>query len=724
MNENLRVLKPFIRGLPLIVFTMVLAVLAARKYTEYVTPTYECTAKLKLADMQEGVPGTNMLQDMDASLTANKIATEIEVIKSSSLISRALDSLDFSVELSRVGKIKNIDLYDKSPITIVGNSLKKTIYGKNIKLNVVSKSTYIISFPGYVKSLSGIFGQTLYTKLGNILINRNDTFLAQKKNADILGEYNIRFLSKEMQIAAIKKSLDITSVDKEVAVLRIAFKSSNPVKAAAFVNMLAKAYIFDYIETKYETANVTMKFLSSRIDDVSTKLSSSENIIQQYRDKNSITNIPQETQTDYQELAQLKLQLAYCKMNLDAVEEINRYVQSGQNNFLDLAPNFEAFTDPLSTEIVKNIKVLEAQKKDLLLTLTPEHERVKVIDKKIADLAKYLTESIANTKRNNEIKYARLAGEIAKVEQTFTGIPEKEKVMNILNRDFMLIQKSYNFLNEKRMEAEIAQAAKISFHKVIEPAIPDTTAVSPNRLLIVCVAAFFSFLFTIILIYVVHSLKAKVNDVATIELNSDIPVLATLPMIREKRMYSKYFHTLLLSLDLKGLFAKGNVISLVSWNDREGKKFITSGLMKGLIKQGRHMLLLHNDPLLQKEISLLSREEQMSLQVIKIETESANLSALRASIEQYKGQFDLIMIKADSLKKNKDAILFLSLSDEVVFIMDSRITPARYVSEVNELRDEYSLARIWFILNRAGYSPNILTQLWYFIKRLSPRNSA
>ena len=171
-------------------------------------------------------------------------------------------------------------------------------------------------------------------------------------------------------------------------------------------------------------------------------------------------------------------------MNLDAIEELNSYIEEGQENFLELAPNFEAFTDLLSTEIIKEIKALQAKKRDLLITFTPTNEKVTVIDAKISDLTSYLAESINNTRKNLKIKYERITNEINAAETVFEVIPEKERMLKILNREFKIYQQSYIFLNEKRIEAEIAQAAKISFHRIITYAQTPKEPISPNGIII------------------------------------------------------------------------------------------------------------------------------------------------------------------------------------------------------------------------------------------------
>ncbi|MFT5902287.1 MAG: hypothetical protein ACI9LA_001497 [Bacteroidia bacterium] len=219
-------------------------------------------------------------------------------------------------------------------------------------------------------------------------------------------------------------------------------------------------------------------------------------------------------------------------MNVEALRELNSYIQEGMGHFLELAPNFETFTDLLSTEIVKKIKALQAEKKDLEIIFTQEDERIKVIDRKIEDLSSYLAESIENSLKSTEVKYYNICVDIETAEKEFIGISEKEKVLTILNREFNIYQKSYNFLTEKKVEAEIAQAAKIAFHRIISSGEVSKEPVSPNKVIITALATTISMLFAILRIFIANALKAKVNDSQTIEFNSSIPVALLTPKLQ------------------------------------------------------------------------------------------------------------------------------------------------------------------------------------------------
>ena len=428
MEDNFRLLRPYLRGFPLIVLSMLLSeLIASKKYLSYVTPMYESTVKLKLADVNEGVPSSNLFKDLDVFATANKIAAEIEVIKSSMMINAVLDSLDFDLEVYRIGKVRKVELYHESPFLIKANFTDTRAYDKRFVLQVHSDQTYSITLPDNQAIQKGRFDEVMHFNYGQLLISLDKNVIAGKRDFSLIDNYELEWLSREKLIHKIATHLDVVAIDKDVAVVRINSKSPVAEKAARFVNQIARSYINDYIETKYKAAQTTVKFLEDRIQNISQKLSASETTIQNYRDNRDIINIHQETETDLRKISQLKIQQANLKMNLDAIADLHKYITAGKDNFLDLAPNFEAFTDLLSTEIIKKIKQLQSDKKDLLLTFTAQDERVKVVDMKINDLTSYLIESISNTHKNIQVKYDRLSEEIIEAEKVFQRSTRKGK---------------------------------------------------------------------------------------------------------------------------------------------------------------------------------------------------------------------------------------------------------------------------------------------------------
>lgn len=727
MSESLRILKPLLRGFPIVALVMVLCVVAAKKYLSYTTPLYESTAKLRLADISEGIPNSNLFKNFDVFASSNKIAAEIEVIKSNELLLKALKGLDFSLELYRVGDIRSVELYHDSPLMLQFGKNADNLKDKKFRLRMLSRIEFEISSSKNDSLTRGRIGERLMLNKAEVTVQLNDTLLRSRPTIKVEDFYEFELLSEEKQLEKINKHLDILAVDKDVPVIRLNYKSNIPQKASAFINKLAETYIVDYIENKYQAARTTVNFLDKQIEEAGDKLSDAENSIEEFRNERDIINIRQETETDLREISQLKIQQTNLKMNLDAIEELCAYVDKGKDKFLELAPNFEAFTDLLSTEIIKNIKKLQADKKDLLIVYTSGDEKVKVIDQKIKDLTSYLVESIKNTRNNLQVKYDDISERIETAEAEFEDVPEEEKNMNILTREFDLVQNSYNFLNEKRIEAQIAQSATIAFHRVISPAVPGLKPVSPNKPIIIIVFALLGMIGSIAAIYTVHFLKAKVNDTQSIEQNSSIPVAASTPFINQH--YDTVFSRNLIQLELKGLLQKKQVLAFSSFGSNEGRGFNLNGMCHALSSQGREWLLLD----VAGDLGALNSGRETKAGIFEAALPNGlyvNLSEspfqanspeqLRALLDSFKTGCDFILINNAPLAGGGKALLVMREATHNLVVVDARKTPLKTISHIELLKEEYQLPDTWFMLNRAGYNPGVIKEVMQWFKKLKP----
>jgi uncharacterized protein involved in exopolysaccharide biosynthesis len=716
MSDSLHFLKPYLRGWPIILGAMVLAFLIANKYLNYVTPLYESTAKLRLADMNEGVPNSNLFKDLDVFATTQKINAEIELLKSYALISKALTKIPFEVQIFRSGSIRKTELFEESPILIQPLEWNEKLKDVDFQLKV-NRNNEISVTDSQGQTYNGVLGDTILIKNSLAVFKLNDRLLAEKENLQIADEYIFTVLSRSKQISQINTAIDIIAVDKDVPVIRISFKASHPEKAAMLPNALAEAYIEDYIENKFGAANVTVDFLNDRISEISQKLDESEQRILNYRDRQSITNIQQETETDLRKISQLKIQHTNLKMSLEAIRDLENYIQSGKDKFLELAPNFEAFTDLLSTEIIKNIKQLQAEKKDLLLQYTEKDEKVVVIDAKLKDLTSYLTESITNTRKNLETKFEKLSMDIQSAEEVFVTVPEKERMLTILNREFEIYQQSYNFLNQKKIEAEIAKAAKIAFHRVITPATSSKVPVSPNRTIIKIVAPIMGMMAALVLIFAVHTLKASVNDLATVEGNSMIPVAATFPKLVNSKERFNYFTKILTEWEVKGLMKSPGITCFSGFALNHGMSFIAHQLLEVMVQQERNVLLIE----LSENFNIGSGDfwklKKINDQLSHMEVNAPHtLSTAKWQefIQKATIGYDQTIL-INTLFGTAYTMATMQVADLNLLCIDTRRTPAKRIHEANLIQEEFQIPNLFFAINRIGFVPSLIMQVYKYL---------
>ena len=720
MTDTFNFLKPYLRGWPIIISAMVLAFLVASKYLNYVTPMYESTAKLRLADMNDGVPNSNLFKDLDVFATTQKINAEIELLKSNTLLTKALAKAPFEVQIFRSGSVRKTELFNDSPIIITPLDWQQQLKDKTFQLKVEESHDFTITTENGIL-YRGHLGDTLLIENSLAVFQLNNTLVEAKKNLQIADDYLFSILSIAKQISQINTHIDIIAVDKDVPVIRVSYKSSHPAKAALFPNALAEAYIEDYIENKYGAANVTVDFLNERIADISQKLDQSEQMILKYRDRKNITNIRMETETGLRKISQLKIQRTNLKMSLEAIRDLENYIESGKDNFLDLAPNFEAFTDLLSTEIIKNIKQLQAEKKDLLLLYTEKDEKVIVIDAKLNDLISYLIESISNTRKNLQTKYEKLNSDIASAEKVFVDVPEKERMMTILNREFQIFQQSYNFLNQKKIEAEIAKAAKIAFHRIITPASISTMLVSPNRIIIKIVSAILGMMGAIVLIFIVHALKARVNDVATVESRSMLPIMASIPKLKNQNEIENYFIKTLTDWEVKGLIPENSLTCFTGFHNSHGVSFIAGQLTQLLRMQQRKSLLIEvqsdveaNTDTAWKEVS---HDEYTSKILITIpQLKWLTTKAWQDFLKEKTSKYDFTLL-VNSVFEESHTFAAMAAADLNIVCLDTRLTPAKQITIVDLMQQEYKLPGVHFAINRVGYNPSIIRESVQYIRK-------
>lgn len=686
----MNILKSLYRGLPVILITTFAGVMLAKKYLKYATPLYESTAKIKLANIQEGVPNSNLFKDFDVFVNTTKINAEVELLKSKVLVRKMLSRVDMGVSIYRVGDIHKTELYNQSPFTVHAVLENAAWYNRPFTLQVTQDSLVAFTTPTGEKYQT-IFNHVLTTTGGTFSFLRNNALLKQRPGLPVNDRYECIVHSTDKLVTQITAALDITAADKDIPVLRITCKSAVPQKSADVVNALSAAYIADYIEEKYKSADTTDQFLTHQLDTFAQKLSASEGDIENYRNLKHIVNIRQETETDLRKIADLKKQLASVQMNLNAIDTLNHYISTGKDHFPELAPNFEAFTDLLSTELVKKIKELQRDKHDLLLKYTPEHEKVKAVDDKLNDIFTYLQESIQNTGKSLHVQYNNLENTIQESEKVFIGLPTREKNMTILERNFSMNEDIYRFLHGKKTEAEIAKAATISFHRIISEGEVPEKPVSPNYTIILILAAILGCAAGVALIYTVHTVKAKVNDEETINRLSATPVNAAIPYCSNVQQCAMFFKKWALELELKKQLTAGTVICISSCKAQEGKRFTGTALYRAITGLHAKVLLIHAAETLTGAM----------------ETPTGWQQYLQAQQQQY----DIIVVINFPVQASATALVPMAAATLNLFVLDSRSTPKECITQADLLQQQLQLPNMQFVLNRAGYTPSLLRQL-------------
>lgn len=731
-----RLLLPALKGLPVIGLCVVIAIAIAYRINLYTNPVYESTIKIKLDDINQGVSSAELYANFDVFAHTNKIATEVEMLKSKLLIERTIDKLDFGTSYYRKGKIRTQELYNNNPF-VVEASLKDTrLYNQAFQLVIVSESHFVLQLPVEGISIEGRFGELISTDRFELTITRNENFLNSKVQVDFVDEYQFKIHNRDYIVnTMIGANLDVIEVDQDVAVIRVSFKSEVPEKTALFVNTLGKSYVDDYIESRTTAAGKTVDFIDEQLKRVSKELRDSESRLEAYKTENNIINTRQETETDLRKIAQLKIQLSNLNMNEVALDSLERYINENGDRFLELAPNFEAYNDLLSTELIKKIKFYQSEKRDLLLKYTPDDEKVKVVDDKIADVVVYIKESIRNSSKSIRIKRIEIEKAIEEANKVFIGLPTKEKELVILNRDFTLNQKIFNFLTEKKTEASIAEAASISFHRIIQTAYVPTQPISPKKTLTMIVMFFLGLIIGISIVYLKEFIGGKIRSRDALEKISTLPVAGVVRSYKRRKQDKKEdFLTLGTNLQMLHNIQKHQALLVTSTIAREGKTFVARHLAEAYAGLGWKVVIvdlnfkqpsLHTlfgknnqigiSDLVQGKEELknaIHQEVEPNLSLITTGRLTArpiqliNSESFKSKINELKEEYDLVLIDAPATAFGLESIKLMEYCEQVYYVVRANFTKSHFLLNADLIANEYDFEHMNLILNDVHQASN------------------
>jgi hypothetical protein len=431
-------------------------------------------------------------------------------------------------------------------------------------------------------------------------------------------------------------------------------------------------------------------------------------------------NTRQETETGLRKLSDLQVQLTHLDMQETGLNQLADAVINRQD-MNTIGPAFESFQDPLFTEMIKNLKNYQQERRELLTRYTRDHEKVKLVEEKIDDVNSYLKEAISNARKNIGLRRTELTSAVQEADHAFDDLPTKEKNLVNLERDFQLNQKVYQFLLEKRTEASIAEAATISFHRVIQNAPVPASPVFPRRGFLIALAAVTGFLCSLLFLYARRYFRGVLEDKTTVERQSSIPVAGILHDRDDTGAGDRDFSTLAGQLSLTGALTFPSLLCVTSTLRGEGKTYCAGGLAGAFARSGRRVLLIDLDLRSNPEAdapagisqalergldpATLLRQHPAGFWLLPAGSQTGDPVALlqRTELPQLlatlKTKFDLLVVDTPATAYVLDAIPVLKQADLCLYLLRAGQTPVHQVPFAEQLSLTYGLSNIRFVLN-------------------------
>lgn len=287
------------------------------------------------------------------------------------------------------------------------------------------------------------------------------------------------------QEAALGRALASLKVKStpDTRIVEVTCDSPDPQLSANFVNAIAEEYIKQNLEVRWQMSQRTGAWLSTQLDEMRTKLKTSEDALQAYASSSGlIVEAENSTKISEDQLRNVQAELTKA--------QAERAIQQSRYEMVRTSPP-EALPDivdnaPLAAFVAK-LTDLRQQAADLNATYTPEHAKVKRLQAQISELETALNrqrQSILGrikTDYDQALRRERLLLAQYTAQSTrVTKDAEKAVQYNILKREAESNRTLYESMLSRVKESSIASAMRASNIRVVDAAQPADFPYKPS----------------------------------------------------------------------------------------------------------------------------------------------------------------------------------------------------------------------------------------------------
>jgi len=454
------------------------ATLLGAFYLYIATPVYQADAMLQWDDKMVGGGGLGALKDMSALLGGDATATagQIEILNSRMVLAPVVDKLRLDV------------LAEPKYFPLLGRAMARRHDGSELAPPLFGMSSF--AWGG-----EQIKVETL--EVPKALIDEPLTLVAGKGGQyQVFDEDDNKLLEGGVGQPAAKGDIH----------LFVSQLTARPGTRFKLVKQLEQDVI-DFLEGQ-GGYSVKERGKQSGIIEVTLKHSDAvllpvilDEIINGYVRQNVEYHSVEAEKT----LKFLESQLPGLKVQMESADAAFKHYRQSKGS-ADLALETQGVLTSI-VDVDKQTILLQQQRDELRQQFTAEHPRMQAMDSQIA----------------------RLKGKRGQLDGRVGSLPAEQQTALRLQRDLELYTKLYTEMLNNAQQLRVSKAGTVGEARIIDPAAVASKPISPKGTLILAVSFILGLLLSVMVIWVIRSLRVMVEDPDKIEKQIGLPVYATIP---------------------------------------------------------------------------------------------------------------------------------------------------------------------------------------------------
>ena len=575
----------------------------------------------------------------------------------------------------------------------------------------------------------------------------------------------------------IREGLSTQTV-RESDIIKISIQGNDPEVCSIVANTVAEVMKLRSVEVRREEIRSVRDFVEEQLSIFSDQLRKAEESLKTFKEENRVTSLNEESREILERITGAETLYNRERANRGATERQLAYVQEKLREQREkVVPSIVEITSSWARKLKDELIDLEVQYTTLQVQGYPgNHVKMVELRGKIDQTKESLTQEVLKIADGENMldplseiprllqqsislqadleayrsKEDALKAIIGTYDQALGTLPEKELRLAQLVRARDVNDRIYIMLLEKREEARITEAGKISNLRVIDPAVVPSSPIKPRKRMNLLLGLIAGMIVGVGLAIFTESLDTSLRTIEDVEQSVKMAVLGSIPSIRVRRGEGRGDEVVRISArlvtqnDSKSSVAEAyrslrtniqfsspdkplRVLMVTSAAPKEGKSTTVANLAITMAQQGTRTLLVDTDlrrPVLHRLfgqdrepglINVLAGSAEID-DVIR-ETDVKNLYLLtcgilppnpsemvgsermKALLEQLKATYDIVLMDSPPTIAVTDAMVLGSEVDAVCLMIHSGNTSQDTVLRAKTLLENVKANVIGAVLN-------------------------
>ena len=714
----------YLKKWPWFLLSLALFYTTARIYLRYTQPQYSSKTSLKLRESKGNSSTLSDLKNLGMGVSGdNELQGETTIIVSKPILAAVAKNLNLEVSFFSVGTIKEVELYQDSPLSakIISIDQPELFSSATYTINPVGKNSYQIEG----SNTEYRFGSRAKFPFGVVVINAEGGALTYP--------IKVVFRSINAAVASMEGSINVTLPENKGLLMEVFMVGPVPKKSEDILNELSRQYIIDGVNDKNQEANNTRDFINERLAVITDDLSGIEGEKERFKQTNQITNLEAQGSMALSKADENTKIILSQSMQLDLINSVLSASASEQ-----LLPSGMGLSSGAESNIAEYNKLLLTRNR-VLKQATGENPAVIEMNKQISAIKNLLRKNLIESRETLELQIAQANAQLNLAKGNISKYPTQEKMFRSIDRQQTLKEQLYLYLLQKREENAITLAVTAPKAKVVNPAYT-IGIVKPNKDQIMYGALAVGFLLPLIFFIGWETLDTKVHTKQ--QILTEIPeasVIAEIPVnVLENDMvhpndFSVFAESFrILGSNLKYLLKAKNVINggvILVTSSIKGEGKTTISMNTALTLAGKSKVIIVGADIRNPQIHRFVKGKNIGLTDYLVSDKTnadsyiinslvnENLDVLFSGqiapnpndlldmqkfddlIIDLKSKYDFVVLDSAPVMLVSDTLHLVENSDVVLYVVKSDFTEKEMIDFAAGFQRENGIKNMAFVLN-------------------------